>query len=144
MNAPALRLAESAAARPFRHVLLATDFAATTDAFHRRLLALARSRGERVSVLHLPVEGAPDDPCASILVDGLLARLQIDPAVAWVAGHETLHDAFHACVKAHGVDLVIAGRCSALPEHAPCRRLPGLAAQLGCTLIALEDSPEWL
>lgn len=128
----------------YRHVLLATDFAATTDIYHRHLHCLARAIGGRTSLLHLPADTQADDPCASILLDGLVARLGLTPRAAWIARAGELRSTLEEAAIGHGVDLVIAGAWSAAIECGPCREVARIAPMLGCDVMTLDDGPEWL
>ncbi len=127
----------------YRHVLLATDFAATTDIYHRHLLCLARTIGGRTSLLHLPCDAQADDPCAGILLDGLAARLGMTPSKTWIAHPETLRETLEQAAIGHGVDLVITGAWTAAIDCGPCREVGRIAPLLGCDVMTLDDGPEW-
>jgi len=128
----------------YQHVLLATDFAATTDIYHRHLVCLARAIGGRISLLHLPGDTLAEDPCAQILLDGLAARLNLDPRATWIAHKTDLRSTLEEATIGHGVDLVIAGAWSAAVACGPCREVARIAPLLGCDVMTLDDGPDWL
>lgn len=130
--------------RRYHHMLLATDFCATTDHYHRRIVALAGRLAARISLLQLEPEtdGGTAAASSSILLDGLTQRLSLTPAQCWLSDIRGLASLIDRAITDHGVDAIITGTPASRPELSHCRHIASLAAPLGCRVILINDDPD--
>lgn len=136
--------------RRYRHVLLATDFSATTDSYHRRVVHMAHMLGDTMSLMHLQADAQRqhdaagcDRSSAAILLDGLAIRLELQPQRSWITEYALIDPTLSGAIIRHGVDLIITGAPASRPRLHHCRRIAELSPLLGCHVIMMDDEPEW-
>lgn len=141
-NDPLIKSARIGRRPQTRHALavVVTDFLATSEAFHRALIRIARRAAPRIGLLHRPGADASADSgtdlcCDEILLEGLRCRLGLDEAgCAIFTSAPTL--------RGLGDILFIHGRMAG--DHPPSGLHPiSLAPRLRSDLLIVEDGPDW-
>lgn len=140
-NDPRIHAARSRPGVQHRYALaiVATDFIATSETFHRSLIRIAMGSAGRIGLLQQPVGGMGsaavlDSRCDEILLEGLRRRLGLDENTCAIVTDPR-------ALPVHGDILIVHGRvASALPSGLhPMADMSGMRSDL----VIVQDGPDW-